>query len=137
MNNLQIENILRGYPVIVCSADQLTRKPGYFFISNTQTSDQRGEHWTAFYFKKRGPDEFFDSLGNQPGYYGQYFNTVLNKPYLCTLEQIQESDSDVCGAYCIYYVICRYAGLDFQTILNTFDVRNRKKNDDVVVEMIT
>ena len=66
MNNYQIENILRSYPVTVCSADEVRRKPGHFIRSNTQPSHQPGEHWVAFRFSNKGPDEFFDSLGKPP-----------------------------------------------------------------------
>lgn len=135
MNNFQIEDILKGYPVTVCSADEVSYKTGEFIISNTQTSDSTGEHWVVFYFRKKGPDEFFDSLGNAPEYYSVNFETLLNKPYLLTLDQIQSSNSDKCGLYCIYYVMCRYAGLDMQTMLNVFDVRNKEQNDQLVSVM--
>lgn len=63
MNNLELERLLEGYPVQVCAADQLRANKGQFVITNTDTSDGPGKHWVTFYFPKRGPYEFFDSLG--------------------------------------------------------------------------
>ena len=50
--------MLLGYPVTICTADQLKIQRGRFFISNTDTSQSPGEHWVSFYFPKRGPFEF-------------------------------------------------------------------------------
>ena len=70
MNSKQLHDMLLGYPVTICTADQLKMQRGRFFISNTDTSQGPGEHWVTFYFPKHGPFEFFDSLGHMPEDYG-------------------------------------------------------------------
>ena len=132
MNNFQIEDILKEYPVTVCSSDEVTYKEGEFIISNTQPSYSIGEHWVVLYFGKEEADEFFDSLGNWPEHHSLSFEAVLNKPYLLTLDQIQSSYSDKCAQYCIYYVVCRCAGLDMQTLLNVFDINDKEGNDEII-----
>ena len=86
----------------------------------------------VLYFGKEEADEFFDSLGNWPEHYSLSFEAVLNKPYLLTLDQIQSSYSDKCAQYCIYYVVCRCAGLDMQTLLNVFDINDKEGNDEII-----
>ena len=73
MNSRQLYDMLLGYPVTICTADQLKIQRGRFFISNTDTSQGPGNHWVAFYFLKRGPFEFFDSLGHMAKDYGVGF----------------------------------------------------------------
>ena len=77
MNSKQLYDMLLGYPVTICTADQLKIQRGRFFISNTDTSQGPGEHWVTFYFPKRGPFEFYDSLGHMPEYYGVGFEKIL------------------------------------------------------------
>ena len=73
MNNEQLNNVLLGYPVTVCCPDEIKIRKGRFVISNTDTSQDPGKQLVAFYFPKRGPYEFFDSLGNSPEEYGVGF----------------------------------------------------------------
>lgn len=136
MNNFQILKQLKDYPVTVCSADQVRFTKGEFVISNTQTNDQPGEHWVTFYFPRDEPCEFVDSLVRLPEHYRVGFEKLLDKPYYTSMDQIQDSKSDVCGLYCIYYVICRYGGTSMKDLLSIFDVSHKKKNDVLVTEKI-
>ena len=86
MNNLELQRILRGYPVIICSADDVKRER--FVIANTDKRSGPGKHWVTFHFTDTGPDEFFDSLGKTPGYYN--FEGVLEKPYLTNQNRLQD-----------------------------------------------
>ena len=128
MNNLELQRILRGYPVSVCSAD--TIKKNRFVIANTDTRGGPGKHWVSFHFTDRGPDEFFDSLGKTPDYYN--FEGVLEKPYLTIQNRLQDFGSNTCGLYCIYYVLCRYAGMSMMDLVNVFSVRELELNDRLV-----
>lgn len=137
MNNFQILDKLKDYPVTVCSADQVRYIEGQFVISNTQTSDQPGEHWVTFYFPRDEPCEFFDSMGNLPEYYDVGFEDVLERTkYFVSTDQIQDSKSDICGLYCIYYVMYRHAGIGMKELLSIFDVFQKKRNDVLVMEKI-
>ena len=52
MNSKQLYDMLLGYPVAICTADQLKIQRGRFFISNTDMSQGPGEQWVAFHFPK-------------------------------------------------------------------------------------
>ena len=97
MNCKQLCDMLLCYPVTICTVDQLKIERGRFVISNTDTSQGPGQHWVTFYFPKRGPFIFFDSLGHMPDYYNVGFEKILNKKYLKNVGQLQQSISNVCG----------------------------------------
>ena len=134
MNNFELQSVLKRYPVTVCAADQITIKKGQYVICNTDSSGGRGKHWVTFYFNSNGPYEFFDSLGRPPDHYG--FERVLERPYWSNNDQIQDSYSDVCGHYCIYYVMRRYRGQTMKDIVQPFNIHNRIMNDDYVVTFV-
>ncbi len=136
MNNLQLSDMLKGYPVTICSADQIEKRRGRFYVSNTDTSDGPGSHWVTFYFPFRGPDEFFDSLGKDPIDYKVDFETFLRKRYWMMRDRIQQSTSETCGLYCVYYVTKRYRGMTMQNIVNSFNVNNPEWNDNYVREFV-
>ena len=133
MNNFELERSLKGYPVTVCAAEQLEIRRGRFVISNTDRLGGPGKHWVTFYFPHTGPDEFFDSLGKWPEDYNVNFEKALRRRYWINRSQIQDSDSDVCGLYCIYYVMERFAGKRMKDIVVPFDVKKRKQNDEFIV----
>lgn len=130
MNNLELQRILRGYPVRVCSADAI--KKDRFVIANTDARGGPGKHWVTFYFTDNGPDEFFDSLGKTPEYYNIGFERVLQEDYLTNCNRLQDFGSDTCGLYCIYYVMCRYAGMTLKDLVNVFSVSDLERNDQFV-----
>jgi hypothetical protein len=133
MDNYQLENILKRYPVTVCAADEIRKQNGRFVISNTDTSNGPGKHWVVFYFPRHGPYEYFDSVGNSPESYGVGFDKILNKKYLRNYGQLQQLSSNVCGLYCAYYVIKRYQGKTLKNIVKEFDPYQKKHNDRSVV----
>ena len=136
MNNFQLKTLLREYPVIVCSADEINIQRGQFIISNTDTSDGPGKHWVTFYFALKGPDNFFDSLGKNPEYYRVGFEDVLRRPYRMTYDEIQAPNSDTCGEYCVYYIMERFKGMTLDKIVKPFNVNERTKNDNYVLNYI-
>jgi len=75
MNTLQIEHFLFKHSKTksvfkgVFPSDRLRKtilKYPALIIASTDTSDQPGTHWTAFYFDSRRSAEFFDSYGQYP-----------------------------------------------------------------------
>ena len=136
MDNIEIDHLLKGYPVTVCYADEVKMKRGHFLISNTVKSGERGQHWVVFYSPRRGPDEYFDSLGRGPEFYRVDFEKRLKRPYFMNCNQIQDSYSNVCGLYCVYYVMCRYRGQAMRDIVQPFNVRNKIMNDEYVVNFV-
>ena len=133
MNSKQLYDMLLRYPDTICTADQLKIERGRFVISHTDTSQGPGQHWVKFYFPKRGPFEFFDSLGHMLDYYNVGFEKILNKKYLKNVGQLQQSTSNVCCLYCACYVIKRYEGKTMMSILKDFNLQQKKRNDALIV----
>ena len=109
----------------------LINKESLSSLTRSQAIALENTGW-CFTSEKKNPMIFFYSLGNWPEHYSITFEAVLNKPYLLTLDQIQSSLSDKCAEYCIYYVACRCAGLDMQTLLNVFNINNKEGNDEII-----
>ena len=65
-------------------------------VSNTDTNNQPGKHWVAFYYQNPFQCEFFDSYGLAPQVFGFtiHANIVNQQP-------LQDLESSVCGQYCI------------------------------------
>ena len=59
MNNIELQRLLKGYPVKIRSADEVRVEKGRFIIANTHTKDGPEKHWVTFYFTDQGPDKFF------------------------------------------------------------------------------
>ena len=80
MNNFEIEYTLGEYGVMVTCAYEshaLVKKKPRWYVVNTNRCGNSGLHWTAFYFPRHGPAEFFGSFGNPPEYYHRRFVDVL------------------------------------------------------------
>ena len=103
------------------------------YIINTDSKNERGEHWVAVYFETQAKAEIFDSYGLHP--YGQIYlfakrnasRVFYNKLWL------QSPMSDVCGVYCIYFLYWRAHGRSLGAILNDFHEYYWKRNDSSVI----
>ena len=139
MNNKELESYLSRYGTRIVCADELPaviEKRPAFYVVNTDPCGQPGKHWIAFYFPEcRGICEFYDSLGKTPGYYHERFESVLvaNGPrYAYIKDRIQALDSDVCGQYCIYFVVQRHLGRSMRDICRDFLKNDHDVNDEFV-----
>lgn len=116
MNNIEINTILSCHEVTkdlfkgVYSKDTLkyisARPP--IVVCNTDPSDKPGSHWVLFHFLKDNVVEFFDSLGNEPNFYGDEFINFMEKfsnKYIFNKRRIQPKNSSLCGQYCILYAL--------------------------------
>ena len=90
MKNIELQRLLKGYPVKIHAADELRVEKGRFIIANTDTKDGPGKHWVTFYFADRGPDDFFYSLGKTPEYYDVGFETLLQNSYWMNCSRLQD-----------------------------------------------
>jgi hypothetical protein len=123
MNNYQLECALKHVApgVRVYAADQIPRYYSRGFIVNTHGSHLPGEHWVAFW-KNNGNIEFFDSFGQKPTYYGFQTAKLYNDVVL------QSIDSNTCGLYALFYVMCKSRGYTLEHIQRLF-VTNTRLND--------
>ena len=112
--------------------DHFKVQRGRFVISNTDTSQGRGEHWLTFYFSKLGPYDFFDSLGHMREENAVGFDKVVNKKCFKNVGQLQQSTSNVCELYCAYFVMIRHASKTMKDILKYLNP-TRKRNDRFLV----
>ena len=143
MNNYQLSSYLSRFGTKVVCAEELPvlvfNRPRSFVV-NTDSCGRPGKHWTVFYFPKEGqPCEFFDSLGRTPEQYHPRFKYVLtvNGPtYTFLKDRLQALDSDVCGQYCIYYVMQRHSGRSLTDISRDFRRRDYRRNDDIVYKYV-
>lgn len=138
MNSFQIDTVLdislsKKYGGIY-AADRLPQMPHSTekpvgFVANTDNHDSPGQHWVAFYFPVKGPSEYFDSYGLPP--WKSQFLKFLGMNYIKNNYALQSSKSDVCGQYCIMYLMLRANNYTQNEILSLFST-NTQQNDAVV-----
>ena len=125
----QITEALKRDPITrrtfggVLAADELRtfvgRRPKLFVV-NTDVRGMPGKHWTAFYFPKMGPSEFFDPLGHRPEHYRQTFKSILIKlgpNYTFNKVRVQPKNTRTCGQYCVQFAKLRCRGWPMKRIV--------------------
>ena len=130
MNTSQIQCCIDCNPLLkksilgVYAADQLpvNLKFPCGFIANTDKHSKEGVHWCSFYFPNSTTVEYFDSYGKSVNYFNDYFPIYVSKfPSIVTnSKQLQSLYSDVCGMYCMFFLLQRLNGLSFHEIVNSF-----------------
>ena len=102
------------------------------YIVNTDPNYLPGSHWVAVY-SYNGTCEIFDSLGNKPSKYNRDFYKFLNdyKKSIYSIVKLQNDESKLCGAYCIYYCYLKSRNFTLNEIVNTFS-SNKLMNDYLV-----
>lgn len=113
------------------------REPPYCFITNTQPDNEKGEHWVAFWVEHNFV-EFFDSYGRSPEnsmFPETFSNFVKNKKCFYNNLILEGIFSKTCGHFCIYFIVLKSFGADFETILNTFS-DSRIVNDNFVKRFV-
>ena len=108
-------------------------------VANTDPAGEPGEHWVCFYFDHNGTAEYFDSYGLPPTNFDllEYFlKNSDNHRYKCNEKQLQGTNSDVCGHYCIAFLAKRCAGQPMENIINEFKGRRPGVNDKEIARMV-
>ncbi len=91
------------------------------YVCNTDPHTEDGEHWVAIYVDEYGRGEFFDSYGLPPLH--RTFLKFLNRncsSWTFNEKQLQGLTSQVCGQYCVFYLLHRCRGLSMETIVHMF-----------------
>ena len=120
MNTSQLMCVINSDPQLfasvlgVYSADQM---PKYIrrgrFIVNTDERYKPGTHWYAFYLYGFGRPALFDSYGKPPQHYNYDFLSCLRRNssvWIYNTKKLQSNNSNVCGQYCLYFLIHRVRG---------------------------
>ena len=106
------------------------------FVANTDPSDRPGQHWVAVYQESPSrPLEFFDSCGLSP----EFFSLTLPiSPLILNNKQLQGFDSNVCGHYCIFFLVHRPLARSFRDTLNLISAlgASTKDRDQTVQSLI-
>lgn len=107
------------------------------YVFNTDPRGQPGEHWIAIYLTFDQKGEYFDSYGLPP--LQHQFLSFLKKHSLTWAYNditVQSLTSDVCGEYCIFYLLQRCRGHSLNTIVNMFSRTHTEDNDFLVSDYI-
>ena len=141
MNTSQLQccidcsSTLKTHIVGVFAADQLPTqlKSGFGFIANTDDHTKEGKHWCCFYCPEPNVVEYFDSYGKPIYYYNQEFPHYLSKysNVVINSRQLQSVYSDVCGMYCLFFLLQRLNKFSFHDIIDMF-CNNTEWNDAYV-----
>ena len=117
------------------------------YIVNTDESGGEGKHWLLLYCVESSSAAgkgggggissllyFVDPLGKQPYQYNSKFSKFCSKfGKVVTLKHpIQDSSSQLCGLYVIYFMYYLARGYDLNSIEKRFYKINLMKNDRIV-----
>ena len=122
--------------VFPCDKNPIIQTRPCSFIWNTAPSDDSGEHWVALWVDDRNFGYFMDSSGAEPQpEFLEFFTKnciqwkrVFNVP-------IQGLLSNVCGYYCIYFLI-RKAMKHSNKAIRALYSTNLAKNDILVQKWV-
>jgi len=132
---------LLRYFLGIFSADTLPKfiKVNHFLICNTSPSTASTGHWYALFRPSSGAIEYFDSLGVDQLKVNQ-LNSHLKIRSLKEIEfnetPVQDSTSDTCGHFCLYYIVQRLHNLDysFDELINEIFSSKISLNERIVTE---
>lgn len=85
-------------------------------VVNTDDSSKAGSHWLAFFVTDKKNLEVFDSYGNSPHFYGIQTSNYVNIEWNSIV--FQSLTSNVCGHYCIYFLLKRCQGQSLYSIVD-------------------
>lgn len=120
----------------VFAADTLPRrlhKTPALLICNTDPITKPGSHWIAFYIDRDGQGEFWDSYGLPPivPSHRKFLDRHCKK-WTHNHTTLQAIDSQVCGEYCVLYLVHRAHGCTLRSFVKKLFTRDSVKNDHVV-----
>jgi hypothetical protein len=143
MNAKQLTHFLekRSLDALVICTNEIPRRPiqkPAGFVVNTDFCSGPGKHWVCFYLPKKGPAEFFDSLGHSPEYYHAIFRSFLmaNGPqYLHNTKRLQDYGSPYCGAYCLDFLMQRVKGVSYYSYMTQFGDHYATNDSQVLLRL--
>ena len=123
----------------ICARDVSTRPPKKIsfpqaFVHNTGYLLQ-GIHWVLIFYTKHCT-LFFDSFGRSPKeLFLESSVKSSQNPILYNIKPIQYAKSEVCGHYCIYFLIQLSRNQTLTSINKAFG-KNLRKNDQLVFNFV-
>ena len=114
-----------------------SRKKKYAFIMNTESHEERGEHWAAWWVNN-GHAIFFDSFGRPPTHqtFPIEFSKLSKKYKTCkhVRRAVQLPGTTSCGHYCFHFVYTMCSGMSVRDFLSKY--RNIYHNDYIVRKLV-
>ena len=144
LNTIQLLNILKKDKdtlktfIGVFPKDRLPLRLNYpcCFILNTQRSYQQGEHWLAVYADEHQNVDFFDSYGHSPNYFNlENYLKKISRNYFHNTIQLQSYSSQICGYYCVLFLLYRSKGFSLKDFQEKFS-KNSNLNDFIILNLI-
>lgn len=91
-------------------------------VANTDPVGEPGKHWIAFYFNENKHLDYFDSYGSSPETYPKLneFANLNSSTIVFNDRQLQGNFSDVCGHYCIAFIVMRARGYSLEYIMDYY-----------------
>lgn len=140
MTNVGIEKVMKRHKVTnfrgVYSKDMLPKRmraDECCIINLEDYFDGEGTHWVCVYNDPSSNDvEYFDSFGLTPPDCVKNYMTIGDKGIVYNSSDIQNLDSQMCGYYCCYYIIERYAGRQPIDVLCDFDQEPTMSNEQLI-----
>lgn len=101
------------------------------FVWNTAPSSSPGEHWVACYIDKQLRAWYFDSSGEPiPNMFKNYLSSY--SPIRLVMKPVQHILSNLCGHYCVMFLILVCRGINPKRLLKALFCNNLSKNDFLV-----
>lgn len=137
---IECDPFMRKTVLGVFSADRIPNIPNHRpvgFIVNTDPIQAPGRHWISFFINKDNVIECFDSYGKHPKELSKYIAIFLSrfKNIEINDKRLQSFKTNVCGQYCLFYLMCRCRGFSMLRTLRHFD-NNLLDNDEFVYNFI-
>ena len=138
LSDVQIERFLSNHPKsrpIFLSCAPSDRIPSsdtypYAVVVNTDDSQGKGIHWTAFFVTSPNHVEYFDPLGHPPpegGIMEFYKKFPIRRR---SVEPLQPLFTNACGPFVLYFILRRCGGRSFESIVDSLKLL---RNPDSVV----
>ena len=112
-----------------------------YIIFNNQPRIQSGEHWIALYLYGNGYVDFFDSYGDTFGSFQRQYKALFNMLIRQKIKikhkshiRVQDYESSLCGAHCLFFLTLRYMSLSFKNIYEKIYHWNDSVLNDSLVE---
>ncbi|RLJ22854.1 hypothetical protein DJ031_00105 [bacterium endosymbiont of Escarpia laminata] len=142
MRRLERDAYAKGIVVGVVPKDALLTTPTaatypMAFVCNTDDGGEPGEHWVAVYVDRRGVGEYFDSYGLPPLHadFRAFLHRHCGDAWTYNDKRLQSGVSNVCGQYCVAYLLLRCRGMPLTTFQTLFGA-NRVANDCLVFDWL-
>lgn len=107
------------------------------YVANCSNAVDNGSHWIAFYREKPDVIEIFDSYGKPVDTYNKNLLSIIPEgtAIVQQSQQLQQTESTVCGQYCLFFILKRAFGISYKQLIHLF-TDNLLTNDKMVCQFV-